>query len=157
MDLPQRERLPHAVPLWVDPNREVFFITICCQPRGVNQLADAAMAQSLFGTVAFRVGQGLWWPYLVLLMPDHLHMLISFPPSGKPLKRVVGQWKEWTAKQLKVKWQTDFFEHRVRREESLRQKADYILANPVRAGLVAAPEAWPYVWFAEGSAPHFDR
>jgi REP element-mobilizing transposase RayT len=157
MELPQRRRLPHAVPLWVDPNREVYFLTLCCRPRGLNQLADEPTAKALFETVAFRVEQGLWWPYLVLLMPDHLHMLVSFPPSGRPVKRVVSQWKEWTAKRLGIEWQTDFFEHRVRREESLRDKSDYILANPVRANLVDCPKAWPYAWFATGCPPHFDR
>jgi len=36
-----------------------------------------------------------------------------------------------------IKWQRDFFEHRLRSDESWREKADYILANPVRKGLVA--------------------
>ena len=42
-----------------------------------------------------------------------------------------------------------FFEHRLRKEESFREKADYILANPVRAGLVERAEDWPYVFIAE--------
>jgi len=88
-------------------------------------------------------------------MPDHLHALLSFPPSGTPLKTVVRKWKEWTAKQLGLDWQEDFFEHRLRREESRRQKADYILANPVRAGLVARPEDWPFVYFGAGQKPEF--
>jgi len=49
--------------------------------------------------------------------------------------------------QLAIGWQLDFFEHRLRREESLREKADYILANPVRAGLVARSEDWPFIYF----------
>jgi hypothetical protein len=42
-----------------------------------------------------------------------------------------------------------FFDHRLRREESLRDKADYILHNPVRKGLVARPEDWPRVWMPQ--------
>jgi hypothetical protein len=60
---------------------------------------------------------------------------------------VVSGWKKWTASQLGIGWQRDFFEHRLRNDESARQKADYILYNPVRAGLVERPEDWPYVWF----------
>jgi hypothetical protein len=37
-----------------------------------------------------------------------------------------------------------FFEHRLQGDESLDEKAGYILENPVRAGLVAKPEDWPY-------------
>ena len=78
-----------------------------------------------------------WWPYLFLLMPDHLHALLSFPPSGKPLKSVVSKWKEWTAKGSGIVWQRDFFEHRLRHDESRREKVDYILRNPHRKKLVA--------------------
>jgi len=96
-------------------------------------------------------------PHLVLLMPDHLHGLFSFPPSGKPIKLIVSQWKEWTAKKLGIRWQRDFFEHRLRQEESKREKADYILQNPVRKKLVNRAEDWPFLYFADGKRPQFDR
>ena len=147
--------LPHEIPLWVDPSKETYFITINCQERGRNQLALPHVAEALFDTVRHRQANFLWWPYLFLLMPDHLHALLSFPPSNKPIKLIVSKWKEWTAKQLGLKWQDDFFEHRMRREESRREKADYILANPVRAGLVARGDEWPYVYFGDGQRPDF--
>jgi mono/diheme cytochrome c family protein len=37
----------------------------------------------------------------------------------------------------------------LRKDESYREKADYIRANPVRAGLVTRPEDWPYFWQAD--------
>ena len=147
--------LPHDIPLWVDPSKETYFITINCLRRGENQLARADITEPLFDTVRHRQEKFLWWPYLFLLMPDHQHALLSFPPSGKPLRLVVSKWKEWTAKQLPLDWQDDFFEHRLRREESRREKADYILANPVRAGLVARPKDWPCVYFGDGERPRF--
>ena len=88
-------------------------------------------------------------------MPDHLHALISFPPSGKPVKLIVRKWKEWTAKTVGINWQRDFFEHRLRREESRREKADYILQNPVRKKLAARAEDWRFVYFADGQRPQF--
>ena len=141
--------------MWVDPSKEIYYITINCQERGQNQLARTEIAEPLFETVRHRQEKFLWWPYLFLLMPDHLHALLSFPPSGKPLRLVVSKWKEWTAKQLGIAWQDDFFEHRLRHEESRREKADYILANPVRAGLRARPEDWPFVYFGSGHKPEF--
>ena len=147
--------LPHDIPLWVDPSKEIYFITINCQPRGLNQLAQSNVAEAVFDTVRHRQEKLHWWPYLFLLMPDHLHALLSFPPSGKPLRLVVSKWKEWTAKDIGIHWQDDFFEHRLRREESRREKADYILAKPVRAGLVSKAEEWPYVYFGDGERPKF--
>jgi hypothetical protein len=57
---------------------------------------------------------------------------------------------------LCIDWQDDFFEHRLRNDESARQKADYILANPVRKGLVSRAEDWPHVWFG-GSVLRTER
>ena|SRR5215218_4805914 len=155
MPLPQRLSLPHGVPYWVDPQKEIYFITINCAVRGANQLALPQIAQSIFETVEHRQKIGLWWPYLFLVMPDHVHMLLSFPPSGKTLQSVVSQWKQWTAKQIGIEWQRDFFEHRLRRDESHREKADYILNNPLRKGLVARAQDWPFVYFADGERPRW--
>jgi mono/diheme cytochrome c family protein len=42
----------------------------------------------------------------------------------------------------------------LRKEESYQEKADYIRANPVRAGLIAASEDWPYFWQADPQKQH---
>jgi len=47
---------------------------------------------------------------------------------------------------LGIGWQRDFFDHRLRKNEAYLEKAAYIRMNPVRAGLVASAEDWPYVW-----------
>lgn len=135
------------MPSWIRPEDEVYFLTICCQPPGKNQLCHDALATALFETVTFRNDNGVWYAHTFLLMPDHVHALVSFPATGKTITTIVSQWKEWTAKQLGIQWQTDFFEHRLRGEEGLRQKTDYILHNPVRKGLVQSAEDWLYVWF----------
>jgi REP element-mobilizing transposase RayT len=181
MDVPKRKSLPHDVPLWVDPQQEIYFITINCRERfdyggdaalgrldsaarcpylelgNRNQLALPDISVRLFETVRHRQEKFLWWPHIFLLMPDHLHALIFFPPSGKPIQSVISKWKEWTAKEIGIGWQRDFFEHRLRHDESRRQKADYILENPVRKKLVARPEDWPFVYFADGTRPQFAR
>ena len=149
MKLPTRRRLPRRVPLWVDPSKAHYFITISCKQRGQNQLARPAVAHRIFETARYRNAQRIWYARLVMLMTDHVHLLLSFPETEKRIQTIVSKWKEWTAKILNIEWQRDFFEHRLRKEETLREKADYILANPVRAGLVATPEKWPYVLIAE--------
>jgi REP-associated tyrosine transposase len=82
-------------------------------------------------------------------MPDQVHLLVSFPESGKRVQTIISKWKEWTAKTLGIDWQRDFFEHRLRNDESYREKANYIWANPVRAGLVSQIEEWPFVFIGE--------
>src|ERR1700722_17457929 len=123
MEKSPRKSLPHDIPSWVDPQKEVYFITINCEQRFKNQLAFSEVSERLFETVRHRQESFLWWPYLFLLMPDHLHMLVSFPPSDKTLKLVVTKWKEWTAKKIGIQWQRDFFEHRLRNNESRSEKS----------------------------------
>ena len=154
--IPRRKRLPHGVPLWVDPSAEIYFLTINCKNRQTNQLAVPQLAQALFDTAAFRNERHIWYAHLFLLMPDHVHALMSFPPTNRSIQTIITHWKEWTAKTLRIHWQRDFFEHRLRHEESRREKADYILNNPVRKGLVTKPEEWPYVWFPHGQRPEFE-
>ena len=154
---PPRKYLPHDIPLWVNPNREIYFITINCARRFRNQLALPDIAEKLFETVRHRQEKFLWWPHIFLLMPDHLHALLSFPPSEKTIRLIVGKWKEWTAKQTGIVWQDDFFEHRLRHDESRNEKANYILENPVRAKLVTRPEDWPFVYFGDGERPTFSN
>jgi REP element-mobilizing transposase RayT len=142
--LVQRNRLPHEVPAWV-PAGATYFVTICCQPRGVDQLCQRPVAECLFEAVDFRQCNGRWYVRLLLLMPDHLHALVSFPEEER-MTKVMAEFKEITAKRAGIRWQRDFFDHRLRRHESLDEKAHYIRMNPVRSGLVAAPELWPWIW-----------
>ena len=146
--LPVRKRLSHEAPLWVDPGKAHYFITICCKQRGRKQLTYRHIAYELFETIKHRNSAGIRYVHLALLMPDHMHLLISFPQSEKRIQTVVSKWKEWTAKSLKIDWQRDFFEHRLRKEGSFREKADYIFLNPVRAGLVKEKEDGSCVFIA---------
>jgi REP element-mobilizing transposase RayT len=143
---PRRKWLYHKTPSWVDSRGAVFFITICCRDRHHNQLALPEVSSAVFESVRVRHDRREWYPHLVLLMPDHLHMLVSIPVQHVELNRVITSWKRWLARQQGIQWQRGFIDHRLRNAESVREKADYILNNPVRAGLVDRPEDWPYVW-----------
>ena len=44
-------------------------------------------------------------------------------------------------------WQDGFHDHALRREEDLRAAARYVVANPLRAGLVETIGQWP-LWDA---------
>ena len=96
----------------------------------------------------FRNEKHVWYAHLVVLMPDHLHALISFPYE-RPMKQIIADWKRFLATNLNIDWQRDFFDHRLRCDESFVQKADYIRANPVRAGLVSSIEDSPYFWMVD--------
>lgn len=141
---PERRKLPHGIPSFV-PDGAVYFVTICCRQKGVNHLCVEEVAKQVIESVQFRHNRGDWFVHLWLLMPDHVHALLSFP-RDKSMRAIVAKWKELVAKKAGVRWQRDFFDHRLRGDESYVEKASYIRMNPVRQGLVAKPEDWPYVW-----------
>ncbi|MCC6415789.1 MAG: transposase [Opitutaceae bacterium] len=143
----KRKFLPHGIPEWVQSGA-VYFLTICCKVRGNNALCSAESANVIFEATGFRHKANKWYVHLLLLMPDHLHALVSFP-RVESMRKVVYGFKEMTAKRSSVTWQRDFFEHRLRSDESFDEKAHYIRMNPVRKGLAEAPEKWPWVWRAD--------
>ena len=82
-------------------------------------------------------------------MPDHLHWLMALG-EGATLPVVVRAVKAVTAKRLGgALWQRGYHDHALRREEDLLEVARYVVANPVRAGLVTRVGDYPHwdaVW-----------
>ncbi len=122
-----------------------YFVTICCQQRGRNQLCDEGTAKILFDTAQIYHERRRWNLTLLLLMPDHLHALIGIDGRDS-LSKLVRDYKRITAKLAHVEWQRNFFDHRLRHDESLSEKFAYICQNPIRAGLVQNEADWPYVF-----------
>jgi putative transposase len=142
--LPVRKTLPHGTPPWIRDGA-IFFITICTQPRGVNQLCQPETGAWIHESFQFREQRGDWWVHLLLLMPDHLHAVLSFAQEPG-MTHAISPWKRFAARERGLQWQRDFFEHRLRDDDNRVEKAHYIRMNPVRAGLVTKPEEWPYAW-----------
>ena len=146
--LPVRKYLNHEVPHWVGDGA-VYFVTINCQMRGINHLCNETVSSNIRASLIHRIQLGYWWPYLFLVMPDHCHGLISFH-NNKGLKKEVTNWKRYCARQNKLKWQRDFFDHRIRNNAEFQEKQQYIYNNPIKAGLISDQEVWPYVWDING-------
>jgi putative transposase len=147
-DVVGRRALPHDPPLSIDTTDSIFFITICCKRRGGNQLCHDDVAAKLFEATRFYERKHEWFIHLLVLMPDHVHFLVSFSREAL-IEDIVARWKRYTSTHAKIKWQRDFFDHRLRGDEGFREKADYVLENPVRAGLVDDFEKWPFMLVPE--------
>ena len=148
MDWQNHKRLDHSSMDWLRDEPD-YFITLCAKPRGLNHFCHASMGSAILDSVKHRNEKQIWFCHLVLLMPDHIHLMLSFPDLPS-FSGVIGSWKHWLSRQHHISWQENFFDHRIRKDESFGVKADYILQNPVRAGLVDKAEDRPYVWMGEG-------
>ena len=148
---PERESrgAGHVPPDWVAPHA-TFFLTLNCQLRGKPQLTCGDIPGGLFQSVAFYHEQHRWWPEIFLLMPDHLHALVSFSwEKNHGINRVLADWKRYTARAFGIQWQRDFFDHRIRNDADHQDKWSYVRENPVRKGLVETYDQWPHVWFPD--------
>lgn len=81
------------------------------------------------------------WAYVV--MPDHIHWLMQLHEES--LSTVVGRVKRVSAARLGRRiWQSGFHDRAVREEDDLKAMARYVIANPVRAGLVESVVDYPH-------------
>ena len=83
-------------------------------------------------------------------MPDHVHLLIEGCTDDADCRAFIARAKQYSgfhySKQYRTAlWQRYGFERILRDHEPPSVAARYILANPVRAGLVQRIEDYPFV------------
>ena len=129
----------------------VYFITTCVAQRRALLANDPAHRILREEWIGLRERHG-WATGRYVIMPDHVHFFVTPLLAGpKLLTAAIGKWKEWTSKRiLKLRnlagplWQPEFFDHLLRSQESRTEKWAYVRENPVRAGLTADADLWPY-------------
>ncbi len=97
-----------------------------------------------------------------VVLPDHIHCLITLPPGDAdfPLRwrlikgdfsRMIAplEWRSQSRQQRGERgiWQRRYWEHLIRDERDFAAHMDYIHINPVKHGLVASVADWPYSTF----------
>jgi len=141
---PTRKRPTHSLPLDYDNRSTVIFLTVCTKERQ-RVLDNETVHQQLQS--AWRAADR-WLVGRYMVMPDHVHLFCA-PNSilPYPFDAWVRYWKSQATKSFGhgegMLWQTDFWDVQLRRRESYEQKWEYVRQNPVRAGLVSDPAAWP--------------
>jgi REP element-mobilizing transposase RayT len=102
----------------------------CAVCRTFNPSADAEHAELL-----------CW-----VLMPDHFHGLVQLH-GERTLSQCVRRLKSQSTRACggfgRI-WARAYHDHAVRREEDVRALARYVIANPVRAGLVESVLHYPF-------------
>ena len=142
-----RRRLPHY-----QPDFKIFFITFSTYQRW--ELPGRARQIVLD---VFLRGDGELFELLALVvMPDHVHVALN--PLGDmdgqvSLPEILQAIKSTSSHRINKElghrgtvWQQESFDRALRQEEQLGDKIEYMLLNPVRAGLVRDPMAYPWMW-----------
>ncbi len=143
---PERKHPAHFPASRVVNRTTIIFLTVCVRDRRpllnrpeINELLTGIWSDS----VDWVVGR-------YVLMPDHLHLFCA--PArieAIPLGNWVRYWKRrasggWPHRDERPVWQDDFWDRQLRSSESYAGRWDYVMNNPVRAGLCATAADWPY-------------
>ena len=152
----------------------VYFLTFSARPGENFNTAERAIILS-----SCRFGHPeRWILFGGVVMPDHVHMLLKpqlishenhdfrgandtirapSQPRWMAIGEIVKSIKSITARQINRLrgrksgpiWMTDYYERNVRDEKDFRVKLEYMMNNPVKGGLVRAPEEWDALWINE--------
>ena len=147
---PRRKHLPR-IPVWLPQDQPVvYFATACCAQR---RKVFAQSAAVRIGVECLRrvEARQRWKVANACFMPDHVHLLLSPSESrDQSLSEFMRAWKSCVVLRLRRTgvtgdvWQREFHDRLLRSDEKLDEKWEYIRLNPVRAGLCATPEDYPY-------------
>jgi REP element-mobilizing transposase RayT len=126
----------------------IIFLTVCTKERRP-LLASPTMHNHLREAWS---DSSRWLVGRYMILPDHLHLFCS-PVVGCdiPLEcwvafsknAVARKWKE-SSENTGPLWQRQFWDRRLRADESYNQKWDYVRNNPVRHGYCEKTEDWPH-------------
>ena len=143
--------LPH-----LERDRAPHFISFATSDRWV--LPEAARAITL-DSCRHDHGRTMQL-HIAVVMPDHVHLILT--PAINYDRQQVWTLAEilWAIKSASAHrintalnrsgkvWQHEYFDHILRSSESLNARIEYVRQNPVRAGLVGAPEDYAWMWVA---------
>lgn len=136
-----------------------YFVTLdtkvkqVADDQSVNPLAPftscRALGQQANDSLLFYRAQGKLLIFAYCIMPNHAHVLTS-PQGGANLSTLLGSYESyvtrlsWEHGVIGKLWQRSFYDHILRKHDDAQSIITYILDNPVRAGLVAHWQDWPW-------------
>jgi REP element-mobilizing transposase RayT len=148
MALKKRKNIRLRREVYEHPN-QVFSITIGTVKRR-NLFKNSFIAGKVVSTLISGPIAKQTEIFAYCLMPDHFHILVS--ATNGNLIDIIGGWKRFTGSLLRKNglkgpfWQRGFYDHALRKDEDIVKTTEYMVKNPVRAGLVDQWQEYPYSW-----------
>jgi putative transposase len=129
-----------------------YFLTILTKDRGV-YFNDTEIVSHLISLLLETAKSERFDILAYCFMPDHLHILVMGRDGKSDLKRFMDLFKQkagYWFKKIKNKslWHISYYDHVLRKEESIESVVTYMLENPVRKGLVQDFREYPFSWYS---------
>jgi putative transposase len=128
----------------------LHFITFSCYRR--LPLLSTTGARNVFVEALREIRQRYEFSLVgYVVMPNHVHLLMSEPVKDTPSvvlkvlkQRVSRDLRSASDANLPRFWQPRFYDFNVWSENKVREKLDYMHANPITKKLVEHPKDWPW-------------
>jgi len=135
-----------------EQNRAYFITTVTFQRKQIfNDLYSAReLVKCIRNIHEAENAISLSW----VIMPDHFHRLVQL--HNESLSSVLNKLKGFSSRNINKRlgcqgpiWQKSYYDRAVRDNEDIKNIARYIVANPLRSGLVSRVEDyshWDAIW-----------
>ncbi len=144
----------HYLPHW-QVGGSTYFVTYSLR-EGIRELSLSERICVLKACLYWHDEK--WLLHTCVVMPNHVHLVVT------PLRKSSGEWwrldellksvKSFSARELNRRrgvsgalWKRDYYDRIIRSETDFREKADYIVSNPVRDELVGLPDEYAALWY----------
>ena len=117
---------------------------------GRRLLQSERNAELLIDVLRSLVGEREFELHDFVIMPDHLHLLLTICDEmtiEKAMQLIKGRFSHRLSHELGHKgevWQRGFTEVQVMNRASFEEHREYIAQNPVKAGIVASADQFPF-------------
>jgi REP element-mobilizing transposase RayT len=135
----------HLLPFAGGDRAIIVFVTVVTQGRRRCLAEEAAhtLLRATWNAARF------WLVGRYVIMPDHIHLFCAPGGPDCSLEKWMQFWKSrltkaWPVAEARPVLQRDHWDRQLRSGESYDGKWEYVRQNPVRAGLVTHPDAWPH-------------
>ena len=144
-----KRNLPH-----IDNGRQSYFLTFCTRDRWILP----PRARSIVLECCRHNHNKKYFLDAVVVMPDHVHLILTpcmdrVKNAAVPISSITRVLKSYSAFRINRElgrtgslWQDETYDHVIRGGE-MAEMYRYVLLNPVRKGLVSAPEEYEWVWW----------
>ncbi|MBM3852587.1 MAG: hypothetical protein FJ399_05470 [Verrucomicrobia bacterium] len=134
-----------------------YFVTLCLHPR--RPVLESPVAAKISAECRHLHEEAAWSLRCMTIMPDHLHLFFRLG-RRLTLSQAMARLKAKSRRLFQAPstdWQKDFYNHRMRPQDSVERVIRYIWLNPYVDGLISQSQVWPHFhcceedwsWFSE--------
>ena len=123
-----------------------FFVTKSLQPK--KPILTPELRALICDAFVFAVHNERIYLRAFVVMPDHWHALLAtrdpwtLPKFMHAFMSYIGGQTYRATTAAKTRWQDGYYETHVKTAKQFHFVSEYILANPVKKGLVDSPDQW---------------